>query len=203
MVKYLLSVNADVWATDDANDRQTVAHLSVTNITNSSRTVKDDEILKLLLAHDSALVMARDCRLTTPIHHAAGAGRLNAVRILLDYGADVNARDMNQLTPLHAIWANIIGVSFIEVFAVNFPRILGKPLKAFNKKRMFRCRDFLIEKGADTTALFDGVTPSKYAFKFWLLNWREDLSQEIFRRSDFRSFDGAKTDSVKAWHAKV
>jgi ankyrin repeat protein len=61
----------------------------------------------------------------TPLHWAVFAGNTEVAALLIQEGADVNARDVNQKTPLH--WAASRGMT--EVAAL------------------------LIEKGADVNAL--------------------------------------------------
>lgn len=51
-----------------------------------------DEV-RALLASDSSLVRARDDQGATALHHAAFDGRRPLVDLLLDNGADINARD--------------------------------------------------------------------------------------------------------------
>ena len=52
---------------------------------------------------DKSLVNAADAAGNTPLHHAAGYGNLNVFKLLLDNGADVNAKNRRKSTPLH--WA--------------------------------------------------------------------------------------------------
>jgi ankyrin repeat protein len=42
-------------------------------------------------------------RHNTPIHWAASGGNLDAIELLLEYGADVNAQNKNGRTPLHCL----------------------------------------------------------------------------------------------------
>jgi ankyrin repeat protein len=58
-----------------------------------------------LLAGDGALVNARDKDGSTPLHCAAWKGHVEVAAVLLDAGADLNARSQNEHygdTPLHA-----------------------------------------------------------------------------------------------------
>lgn len=61
------------------------------------------EAVKQLLSKDPELVKQSDHSGSTPLHHAAGFGDLKTLRLLLDSGADVNAKNRLDGTPLH--WA--------------------------------------------------------------------------------------------------
>jgi len=61
--------------------------------------------LRQLLARDASLVRVRDKDGSTPLHWAAWKGHREVARLLLDAGAEVNARNKNRhwgTTPLHA-----------------------------------------------------------------------------------------------------
>ena len=61
--------------------------------------------VKELLEQDASLISARDSDSSTPLHCATWKGHLAVVELLLNYGADVNARNNNDhwgTTPLHA-----------------------------------------------------------------------------------------------------
>lgn len=65
----------------------------------------DVDRVKRLLATDAALIHARDSDGSTPLHCAAWKGHQAVVVVLLNAGADVNARNNNGhwgTTPLHA-----------------------------------------------------------------------------------------------------
>ena len=96
----------------------------------------DTKALESLLKQDAKLAMLKDKAGDQPLHHAAQKGQVEAARLLLDSGADVNARGFDDWTPLH--WAAKSG---------------SKAL----------CK-FLLEKGADPKAL-NGVhrTPLQMA----------------------------------------
>jgi cytohesin len=63
------------------------------------------DAVRALIAADPALLRARDADGSSPLHCAAWKGHLPVVTLLLEAGADVNARSQNDHwgdTPLHA-----------------------------------------------------------------------------------------------------
>ena len=56
-----------------------------------------------LIAADPEIVNAKDAAGSAPLHHAAGFGTLETLRLLLEERADVNAKNRRSSTPLH--WA--------------------------------------------------------------------------------------------------
>lgn len=65
----------------------------------------DTDAVRVLIASDAALLDARDADGSTPLHCAAWKGHIEVVSLLLDRGADVNARSQNDHwgdSPLHA-----------------------------------------------------------------------------------------------------
>ncbi len=60
-------------------------------------------VVEKLIAADSEMVRARDHENSTPLHHATGFGTIETMTLLLDSGADVNAKNRRGATPLH--WA--------------------------------------------------------------------------------------------------
>ena len=63
----------------------------------------DSRAVEKLIAANPELVKAQDRTGSTPLHHAAGFGTLATMKMLLDKGADVNAPNKRQSTPL--FWA--------------------------------------------------------------------------------------------------
>jgi ankyrin repeat protein len=53
-----------------------------------------------LLDADAELVNARDADRKTALHHAATAGNLDVVKLLVERGADVSVRDRWNITPM-------------------------------------------------------------------------------------------------------
>jgi ankyrin repeat protein len=47
------------------------------------------------------LINEPDAKKMTPLHYAARYGNVNAIKVLIGFGADVNAEDGNGMTPIH------------------------------------------------------------------------------------------------------
>ena len=58
--------------------------------------------VRALIEQDAKLALARDDSGRTPLHVAAGSGRVEVATFLIARGADVNASDNNAWSPLHA-----------------------------------------------------------------------------------------------------
>ncbi len=67
----------------------------------------DVPALEKLIEADASLVNLKDKGGDLPLHHAVQKGQTKAVTLLLDKGADVNAKGFDDWTPLH--WAAKIG----------------------------------------------------------------------------------------------
>ena len=67
------------------------------------------KILRRLLTADPDLAHARDQEGAISLHHAADRGNVESVRVLLDAGADLDARDNRGQTPLYraALWTEV------------------------------------------------------------------------------------------------
>lgn len=63
----------------------------------------DRATLESLLAADATLTTSKDAAGSTPLHHAAGFGTIDTMTLLLDKGADANAKNRRGSTPL--FWA--------------------------------------------------------------------------------------------------
>jgi ankyrin repeat protein len=60
-------------------------------------------VIEQLVVADREIVKARDQANSTPLHHAAGFGTIETMALLLDLGAEPNAKNRRGATPLH--WA--------------------------------------------------------------------------------------------------
>jgi len=104
----LTDANADPYEKD--NSGRTALHYAVY----SGRP----EILTILTQHGTDIVHVKDHAGRTALHHAVfmEANKVLMIQKLLNYGADVNALDMDKRTPLHhAAEANKAGVIHILV----------------------------------------------------------------------------------------
>ena len=54
-----------------------------------------------LIESDGTMVKVVDDKQRTPLHFACNGGHLEVARLLIDRGADINAKDMNGNTALH------------------------------------------------------------------------------------------------------
>ena len=67
--------------------------------------IGDATALRKLIESDPSLLNARDTDESTPLHCGSWKGNVEAVKVLLELGADVNAQNKNNYwgnTPLHA-----------------------------------------------------------------------------------------------------
>ena len=111
VAKYLISNGADVNAEDE--DKATPLHSAVRRLAGIRSLAeltgnnKDEdvqiEIVKHLLSDQRVKVSAKDKDGVTPLHAAVHTGCLECVRLLVDGGADIHAKDKRDETPLD--WA--------------------------------------------------------------------------------------------------
>lgn len=102
MVKLLLEHGADPKVRDSSGDSS--LHCSAKRAywkgTTHAVTVDDRKTTALVLLKAGAKLDARNGRGEMPLHIAAEEGELDLVRLFIDNGAEVNARDWSDRTPL-------------------------------------------------------------------------------------------------------
>jgi ankyrin repeat protein/mono/diheme cytochrome c family protein len=131
---------------------------------NSAIRSADRRTLDSLIAADPEIVKAKDPAGSTLLHHAAGFGTLDIVQLLLDRGAEVNAKNRRASTPLH--WGihdeAKVRVLLARGAAINAKQIEGRtPLyQAALFPSGTPVLRLLLEKGADPSiATLIGQTP--------------------------------------------
>ena len=116
-----------------------------------------------IIGDDFALVQARDAAGSTLLHHAAGFGAIETMALLLERGADVNAKNRRGSSPLH--WAvhdqAKVRLLLSRGATVNMRQNEGRtPLFLAASLANSSTLRVLLEKGADPNiASANGVTP--------------------------------------------
>jgi ankyrin repeat protein len=176
------------WATCFRDLRQEVAayllgHGARLNLWTSIALDRADE-LRIMVAEDRALLAARMTRnqhRRTPLHHAAFKNRPRMVRLLLEHGADPNARDATGATALTT--ASEEGADQSIVAALLAAGVMPDLLTAVNMKRDAEAEAMLRDDparigpdGGDTIALHLSVNKRNLATIRWLLTHGIDVN---------------------------
>ncbi|XP_014234507.1 uncharacterized protein LOC106657483 [Trichogramma pretiosum] len=111
---------------------------------------ENTKIAKLLLKHEATIVNSKTNHGITPLHEAITQRAEKNVQLLLDYGADVNAKDIYGNTPLH----------------------IAARLNYLDERTMDRIVKLLVDKGADVN---DDTMAGETAFHFAIINGNEKL----------------------------
>jgi len=122
---------------------------------------------------------ARDICGMTPLHWAIRNGNLEAVRVLINFGADPNSKDLDGKTPLHtAAWRNIVGCvnALLETGAnANAKNYFGMPpLGRAMQRGACEIVESLLSHGADVNSLWasDAVSVGYFTIS---QAWRADV----------------------------
>ncbi|EKV57225.1 ankyrin repeat-containing protein [Brachyspira hampsonii 30446] len=92
IVSALLENNADIKARDNVDGSMAI-HMASANGNN--------DVIMMLLAKDSSTINDVDNRGNTPLHWAAMKDKPETIKLLMDNGADIEAKDADGWTPLH------------------------------------------------------------------------------------------------------
>jgi hypothetical protein len=188
MVQYLLSHNADPSILDERWFRETAAHFA-------ARVRDDGTPIRMLLDKKPRLVYARNVLGKTPLHEAAERGNVEAIKALIDFGADLNAQDKDKYTALHSIWCQLQAFysSQYEIPDEVDNRLYGC---------YWKCRQLVIQNGANLQ-LRDryGFTPAEDAFGNYLMAPRKHPFSFRKRKAGtaLHSWEGAPTSCRSVW----
>jgi ankyrin repeat protein len=169
------------WATCFREVRQEVAaylldHGATLNLWTAIALDRADD-LRIMVAEDRSLLAARMTRnqhRRTPLHHAAFKNRPRMVRLLLELGADPNARDATGATALTT--ASEEGADPGIVAALVEVGVMPDLLTAVNMKRYAEAEAMVRDDparigrdGGDTIALHLSINKRNLAALRWLL----------------------------------
>jgi len=134
----------------------------------------DMATLEALLEQDPELVNAADERGRTPLHYAAGFGREEAVRLLLQRGADINAADAAGVSAVDFAFLaeRASGTARVTRFLVSEGAEFDPNATLYGRARRldlvispgnFELTRFLVEQGADVNATAYPLAPLENA----------------------------------------
>ena len=128
----------------------------------ATRPTAAESLLRLLVAHGGDVEARWDTtdREQRPLHMAASGGRPNAVRTLIELGADPNARDLRGRTPLMALVRNVGGMQAhnetMERMRQAAAEGRANPVDHIGTSDPHETLRTLLELGADATLVDEG-----------------------------------------------
>jgi ankyrin repeat protein len=176
------------WASCFRDVRQEVAayllgHGATLNLWTAIALDRADD-LRVMVAEDRSLLAARMTRnqhRRTPLHHAAFKNRPRMVRLLIELGADPNARDATGATALTT--ASEEGADPSIVAGLRKAGVISDLLTAVNMRRYAEAETMLRDDparigpdGGDTIALHLSVNKRNLAAIRWLLTHGIDVN---------------------------
>jgi ankyrin repeat protein len=104
LIQLLLDHGANINTQD--NDDQTPLQKLWANIAHPGPQDDDIDIIRLFLERGVDVDSSVDSNHSTMLHMASFWRNLKLIQLLLDYGANINARDNDDQTPLQKLWTN-------------------------------------------------------------------------------------------------
>ncbi|RLU18410.1 hypothetical protein DMN91_008767 [Ooceraea biroi] len=174
---------AGLYVDDPDNNGKTPLHIAAQNghkdtveilLENKANTVTQDviglsslhyairnnhiDIAKIILAKDKNVDINESSGGFTPLHKAAEMGHLDLVNFLLEYGADINARNDKDWTPIHGAALNghleIVNTLILKGADVNAELIMGcTPLHCAVEIGHEKIARTLLKHGANVNAI--------------------------------------------------
>jgi hypothetical protein len=123
----------------------------------------------LIMMHSSDVNAKSDPDGLSPLHGASIYGHVDAARILIDHGANVNARDDDDWTPLHyaSLWGHLgFAQLLLEYKAISNARNkeYDTPLRKASEAGHLEIVRLLLDHGADVAVQgSEGLTPYSIA----------------------------------------
>ena len=160
-----------------------------------------EELGRLLLTDmGKACIHEKDTIGLTPLHHAAGQSKFEAVKLLVELGADVNAKAKSGATPLHhaASMSRFGAIKFlVEMGAVvdHVSTGLGTPLATAALYGCESIAQYLLSKGASKEKAINTSGFDKDLVKGFFA----DFERIIQNRSEFKT----KRDELEALMLKA
>lgn len=156
------------------------------------RTQSAADVRRLLDAHPDA-IRATDAAGSTLLHHAAGFGSLETMTLLLDRGAEVNAKNRRSAAPLHWAMHDYAKARLLldRGASVNLKNVEGRtPLfLAASLGQSGAMTQLLLQRDADASmATVNGQTPLMAAAARGDV---ETLAQLIDKKADVNARNGA------------
>ncbi|XP_077979943.1 uncharacterized protein LOC144435234 [Glandiceps talaboti] len=150
------------------------------------------EITEILLRHDRSDVNVQDGDKMSPLHHAATYGNVPMCELLLKYGADLRAKEINDITPLMfaSIRGNMETMKFIieagktmhiasDIFMEDVDDEGSNALHLAIVRSHTETAIFCLDEGADVNSKkFNGHTPLHIA----AITGNADLAKLLIER---------------------
>lgn len=150
LVRTLLASGADV-------SLKTAAELDGTSVLHEAIQSGSVEVARLLVERGRANVNAKNDKGRTPLHRAVWRADVALSKYLLDIGAQVDALDENDRTPLH--WAAFFGATHGELIALLLRH--GSDLTVRDKLKLTAVQISRVKKFDNAVKIFDEFRAKK------------------------------------------
>ncbi len=178
----------------DPDSRDHLGRAALHRVSQGGQLVMVESSLKIarLLVNCAADVNTTDDEGWTPLHAAARSGYCDIAELLLEFGAILDAPNLNQETPLHVACRNgKLDVSRLLVnygSDINFPNALGfAPLHLASRFGHVEAAELLLDRGSNVNAQeMRRQTPLHYASLYGHLDFARLL---IDRGGDVNAHD--------------
>jgi ankyrin repeat protein len=154
LVRTLLASGANV-------SLKTAAELDGTTVLHEAIQSGSVEVARLLVERGRANVNAKNDKGRTPLHRAVWRADVSLAKYLLDVGAQVDALDENERTPLH--WAAFFGATHGELIALLLRH--GSDMTRRDKLKLSAVQISRVKKFDNAVKIFEEFRTKKNANK--------------------------------------